>query len=66
MSPLFSIKVIAGLMPINLHLQKLGERSQLHTCKLPPIHLIRLLINLQLNSDSGLNANALDSLTNRQ
>jgi len=66
MSPLFGIKTIAGLMPINLHLQKLGGRSQLHTYKLPPSHLIQLLINSRLNSDSGLNVVALDSLTNRQ
>ena len=53
-------------MPINLYLQKLGGRSQLHTCKLPPSYLIRLLIDLRLNSDSGLDVVALDSLTNRQ
>ena len=66
MSPLFGIKAIAQLMPINLHLQKLGGRSQLCTCKLPPSYLIWLLIDSQLNSDSGLNVDALDSLTNRQ
>ena len=66
MSPLFGIKAIAQLMPINLHLQKLGGRSQLCTCKLSPSHLIWLLIDSQLNSDSGLNVDALDSLTNRQ
>ena len=66
MSPLFSIKAIVGLMPINLHLQKLGERSQLCTCKLPLNHLIQSLINSRLNSNSGLNVVALDSLTNKQ
>jgi len=66
MFPSFGIEAIMGLMPINLYLQKLGGRSQLCTCKLPPSHLIRSLINLQLNSDSGLDAVALDSLTNRQ
>ena len=65
-SPSFGIKAIVELMLINLHLQKLGERSQLCTCKLPPSHLIQSLIDLQLNSDSGLNTDALDSLTNRQ
>ena len=65
-SPSFSIEAIAGLMPINLCLQKLGGRSQLRTCKLSLSHLIWLLIVLRLNSDSGLNAGALDSLTNRQ
>ena len=66
MSPLFGIEAIAGLMSINFHLQKLGGRSQLCTCKLPPSHLIWSLIDLQLNSDSGLNTNALDFLTNKQ
>jgi len=28
-SPLFGIEAIAGLIPIKLHLQKLGGRSQL-------------------------------------
>ena len=65
-SPSFSIKAIVELIPINLHLQKLGGRSQLHTCKLPPSHLIQSLINSWLNPDSGLYAVALDSLTNRQ
>jgi len=44
-SPSFGIEAIVGLMPINLYLQKLGERSQLRTCKLPPSYLIQLLIN---------------------
>jgi len=65
MFSLFSIKAIVELMPINLHLQKLGGRSQLCTYKLPPSYLIQLLIDSQLNSDSGFNAVALDSLTNR-
>ena len=65
-SPLFSIEAIARLMPINLYLQKLGGMSQLCTCKLPPSYLIWLLIDSQLNSNSGLNAVALNSLTNRQ
>jgi len=45
-SPSFGIEAIVGLMPINLHLQKPGGRSQLHTCKLPPSHLIRSLIDV--------------------
>ena len=66
MSSSFDIEAIVRLMFINLHLQKLGGRSQLCTCKLPPSYLIWLLIDSQLNSDSGLNVDALDSLTNRQ
>jgi len=53
-------------MSINLYLQKLGGRSQLRTCKLPPSHLIQLLIDSRLNFNSGLDAVALDSLTNKQ
>ena len=64
--PSFGIEAIAGLMPINLYLQKLGGRSQPHTCKLPSSHLIQSLIDSQLNSNSGLDVVALDSLTNRQ
>ena len=66
MFSLFGIEAIVELIPINLHLQKLGGRSQLYTCKLPPSHLIRSLIDSQLNSNSGLDAVALDFLTNRQ
>jgi len=66
MSPSFGIEAIVGLMLINLHLQKLGGKSQLCTCKLPPSHLIWSLIDLQLNSNLGLDVVALDSLTNRQ
>jgi len=61
-----SIEAIAGLIPINLHLQELGGRSQLHASKLPSSHLICLLIELQLNSNSSLNSVTLHSLTNRQ
>ena len=60
MSPSFGIETIVGLMLINLHLQKLGGKSQLCTCKLPLSHLIQSLIDSRLNSNSGLNANAFD------
>ena len=66
MSFSYGIKAIVGLIPINLHLQKLGGRSQLHTSKLLPSHLIHSLINSRLNSDSYLNIVTLNSLTNRQ
>ena len=48
-SPLYGIEAIAGLIPINLHLQKLGGRSQLQANKLPPSYLLHLLIDSQLN-----------------
>ena len=46
-SPSYGIEAIAGLIPIKLHLQKLGGRSQLWTYKLPPNHLICSLIDPQ-------------------
>ena len=39
-SPLHGIEAIAELVPIYLHLLKLGGRSQLCTNKLPSSHLI--------------------------
>ena len=65
-SPSYSIEAIAGLIPINLHLQKLDSKSQLHASKLPPSHLICSLIDSQLNSHSNFDAVTLDSLTNQQ
>jgi len=65
-SPSYGIEAIVGLIPINLHLQKLGDRSQLCASKLPSSHLICLLIELRLNSNSSLNSVALYLLTNRQ
>jgi len=43
-SPSYGIEAIVGLIPINLHLQKLGGRSQLRASKLSSSHLICLLI----------------------
>ena len=39
-SPSLGIEAIAGLIPIKLHLQKLGKRSQLQAHSLLPNHLI--------------------------
>jgi len=39
-SSLYGVKAIAGLIPIKLHLQKLGGRSQLQAYKLPHNHLL--------------------------
>ena len=65
-SPLYGIKTIAELVPIYLHLLKLGSKSQLCTNKLPLSHLIWSLINSSSNSNSCFNAVSLDLLTNRQ
>ena len=44
MFPLFSIEAIAGLIPINLHLQKLSRRLQLYAHSLPNNHILHSLI----------------------
>ena len=61
--PSYGIEAIMGLIPINLHLQKLGGHSQLRASKLPSSHLIHSLIDSQLNLSSNFNVVALDSLT---
>ena len=66
MSSSYGIKAIVRLILIYLHLQKLDSRSQLHTNKLLPSHLIHSLINLCLNSNSCFDAVTLNLLTNRQ
>ena len=60
----YSIEAVAGLIPIKLHLQKLGGRSQLQAYKLPPNHLVYSLIDSQLNTSPNLKSVALDLLTN--
>jgi len=62
----YGIKAIARLVPIKLHLQKLGSRSQLQAHKLPPNHLIHSLIDPQSSVFTSQNFIHLDSLTNRQ
>ena len=63
-SSLYGVETIAGLIPIKLHLQKLGGRSQLCANKLPPNHLLHSLINSHLNPSSNFKSIVLDSLTN--
>jgi len=64
--PSYSIKVITELVPIKLHLQKLGRRSQLWAYKLPPNHLVCSLMNSQYNASPTHNFVPLNSLTNQQ
>jgi len=54
MSPILDIKAITGLIPINLHLQKLDGRSQLRTHSLPLNHIIRSLMELISSSSFPL------------
>jgi len=62
----YGIEAITGLVPIKLHLQKLGGRLQLRTHKLLPNHLIRSLIDSQSNVYSSQNFIHLNSLTKHQ
>jgi len=63
---LFGIKAIVGLIPINLHLQKLCERSQLQAHSLSPNHIICSLIEPSPCSLSIQHLSSLGSLTKRQ
>jgi len=49
MLPMLGIEAIAGLIPINLHLQKLGRRFQLKTHSLPSNHIICSLMEIIMN-----------------
>ena len=62
-SLLYSIEAITGLVPIKLHLQKLGGRSQLWAHKLPSNYLVCSLIYSQLSTPSTYNVIPLNSLT---
>ena len=54
MSPILNIEAITGLIPINLHFQKLGGRSQLRMHSLPPNHIIHSLMEPKSSSTSSL------------
>ena len=64
--PLSGIKAIAGLIPIKLHLQKLGGRSQLQVYLLPPNHLIQLLMDSSQSISTLQHLVSLNSLTSHQ
>ena len=66
MSPSYSIKAIAELIPIHLYLQKLSKRSQLRAHTLPDNYIIRLLMDNKPYSPSPLHTLSLGSLTKRQ
>ena len=65
-SPSYGIKAITGLIPIKLHLQKLGSKSQLQVHKLPPNHLVCSLIDPQSSIFISQNFIHLNFLTNQQ
>ena len=65
-SLLLDIETIASLIPINLHLQQLGSRSQLRAHSLPPNHILQSLMNRNLYSSSCQHALSLSFLTRCQ
>ena len=66
MAPTASIKAIAGLISIYLHLQKLSGRSQLRVYSLPDNYILCSLIDNNPISSSSFHPILLSSLTRRQ
>jgi len=64
MSPLEGIEAIMGIIPIKFHLQKLAERSLIHSFKLPANYIIRDLIDDSPHLSKDPNPHAVGSLTN--
>jgi len=60
-SPTEGIEAITGLLPIKLHLQKLADRSQLHTISLPINHIIQTLMDSSFGSPYNQHPSSLDS-----
>ena len=65
-SPLEGIEVLAGLMLIRFHLQKISKRLLIHFLKLPNNHILKNLSNDDLPSVKPSNPHNIGSLTNRQ
>jgi len=65
-SPVEGIEVIAGLIPIKLHLQKLVSRSQLHLLMLPHNYLIRSLMDSPSSLPKYQYPTLLSTLTDHQ
>ena len=66
MSFSMGIEAITGLIPINLHLQKIGGRSQLRAHSLPPNHILQSLMSLSPKSLPYQHPLLLNTLTRRQ
>ena len=64
--PSFGIKAITGLIPINLHLQKLSGRSQLWAYSLSPNYILWFLMEPITGSSSGHHSFSLGILTKCQ
>jgi len=60
------IEAIAGLIPINLHLKKIGGRSQLRAHALPSNYILHILMSYNSISPPHQHVLSLNSLTRRQ
>ena len=65
-SPSLSFKAIAGLIPINLYLQKLSRRSQLHLHFLSLNHILCSFLEARPNLPSTQHTLSLNSLIRHQ
>jgi len=65
-SPTEDIEVLAGLIPIRFHLQKIAKRSLIHPFKLPNNHILKNLLNDDPSQSKSNNSYNIGSLTNCQ
>jgi len=65
-SPTEGVKALVGLIPIKLHVQKLGGRSQLRPISLPPNHIICSLMDSPFSSHNYQHPSSLSSFTDYQ
>ena len=65
-SPSEGLEAITGLIPIKSHLQKLADRSQLHSAALPPNHLLRTFMDNHSDTYARLSPYSINTLTSRQ
>ena len=65
-SPSKGIEVLAGIIPIKFHLQKLADHSLIQPFKLPENHIINSLMNDSPHHSDSPNPHTIGYLTNRQ
>jgi len=65
-SPQEGIKAITGLIPIKLHLKKLGGRVQLRALALPTNHIIRSFMDSSFRSSNIPHPSSLSNFTSHQ
>jgi len=65
-SPLFGVKAIAGLIPINLHLRKISGRALLRAHTLSHNYILCSLLESRPSNDHTYHPLSLDSLTRCQ